>query len=73
MKLKREIKEMLLRQPKYLGNLIAGLNKPDTTVKRWLREDYKDLRLPENVKILEEVTGLSREEIFEEDKQSITL
>lgn len=72
MKLRAEIREMLLKKPKYLGNLIAGLDKPDTTVKRWLREDYKDLRLPENIKVLEEVTGLTQEQIFEpEDKQAI--
>lgn len=65
MKLREEIREMLLRNPKYLGGLIAGLNKPDTTVKRWIKTDYKDLRLPENVKVIEKVTGLPKEKIFE--------
>lgn len=65
MKLRKSVKQKILRTPKLLGGLIAGLNKPDTTVKRWLNKDYKDLRLPENIKVLEEVTGLTQDEIFE--------
>ncbi|WP_313214146.1 hypothetical protein [Soonwooa sp.] len=71
MKLREEIREMLM-QPKFFGLLISKFDKPHTTVKRWLDTDYKDLRLPENVVILEEVSGLKREEIFqEEDKREV--
>ncbi|HCD9234561.1 hypothetical protein HZQ28_00915 [Elizabethkingia anophelis] len=63
MNLKENIKEMLL-QPKYFGLLISKLNRPHTTVKRWIETGYKDLRLPENQKIISEITGIPESDLF---------
>lgn len=70
MKLKKKVKEMLL-QPFYFGLLISKFGKPHTTIKRWIDTDYKDLRLPESVEILQEVSGLSKSELFETEKVKV--
>ncbi|WP_018674875.1 hypothetical protein [Riemerella columbina] len=72
MKIKENVKEFLLK-PKQLGLLISKTEMSYFTVKDWIDNDSKKLTQLENIKILQEITGLTQEQIFEpeEDKQAI--
>lgn len=71
MKVKENVKEFLLK-PKQLGLLISKTEMSYFTVKDWIDNDSKKLTQLENIKILQEITGLTQEQIFEpEDKQAI--
>ena len=59
-------------------NVLKELNKPSVrlriamvnnnttehTVSRWIRTNHKNLTLPQSLKVIEEATGLTQEEIL---------
>ncbi|MDY3521350.1 hypothetical protein D1Z97_03090 [Riemerella anatipestifer] len=64
MKLRKDVKK-LLSKPKYYGLLISKTEMSYFTIKDWIDNDSKKLTQLENIKIIEEITGLTQEEIFE--------
>ncbi|MDR2207125.1 MAG: hypothetical protein LBE36_13335 [Flavobacteriaceae bacterium] len=66
MKIREDLKEILLRI-EIMGLLMNRMRLPHTTLIRWVTNDYKDLRLPENSKVLSDILGVPVEEIFVPD------